>query len=170
MFLFSTASRPALGPTQHSVKWITGAFSPGIQRLGHEANDTPLSSAEVKNCGAMHLLPHTSLTLTFTLLCIERPSCYRSSSFRTLPLIFSDSIYWNTEASIPFLHKNVASFNLSRMHSGRFRSHWDEDCWMCMGYIRVLVTLRHPIFLLQCNCCPWYFLPYLFPYTTERPG
>jgi hypothetical protein len=47
-FLFSTSSRPALGPTQPPIQWILGALSPGIKRQGHDADHSPPTSAEVK--------------------------------------------------------------------------------------------------------------------------
>jgi hypothetical protein len=37
-----------------------GALSPGVKRSGHEADNSPPSSAEVKNGGAIPSLPHTS--------------------------------------------------------------------------------------------------------------
>jgi hypothetical protein len=46
LFLFSTASRPALLPTQPSIKWVSGSLSPGLKRPGHEADHTRPSSAE----------------------------------------------------------------------------------------------------------------------------
>jgi hypothetical protein len=49
IFLFTTASRPALGPTQPPIQWVPGAVSLGIKRPGCEADHTPPSSAEVKN-------------------------------------------------------------------------------------------------------------------------
>jgi hypothetical protein len=49
IFLFSTASRPALGPNQPPFQWVPGALSPMIKRPGRKANHTPPSSAEVKN-------------------------------------------------------------------------------------------------------------------------
>jgi hypothetical protein len=42
--VFATASRPALGPTQPPVQWLSGALSPD-----REANHSPPSNAEVKN-------------------------------------------------------------------------------------------------------------------------
>jgi hypothetical protein len=41
---FSTASRPALGPTQPPIQWV-----PEVKRQGREADQTPPSSAEAKN-------------------------------------------------------------------------------------------------------------------------
>jgi hypothetical protein len=49
IFLLSTASRPALGPTQPRTQWIPGGLAPGVKRPGREADHSPLSSAEVKN-------------------------------------------------------------------------------------------------------------------------
>jgi hypothetical protein len=49
IFLFTTASRPALGPTQHTIQWVPGAFSLGVKRPGCEADHSLSSNAEVKN-------------------------------------------------------------------------------------------------------------------------
>jgi hypothetical protein len=49
IFLLSTASRPALGPTQPPIQWVTWALSPWVKRPGPEADLSPPSSAEVKN-------------------------------------------------------------------------------------------------------------------------
>jgi hypothetical protein len=48
IFLFTTASRTALGPTQSPIQWVLGALSLGVKRLGSEADHSPPSSAEVK--------------------------------------------------------------------------------------------------------------------------
>jgi len=47
MFVFTTASRPALGPTQPPIQWEAGAHSLGVKRPGRETDHSP-SSAEVK--------------------------------------------------------------------------------------------------------------------------
>jgi hypothetical protein len=47
IFLFTTMSRMALGPTQHPIQWIPGALSLGIKRSGREANYSPPSSANI---------------------------------------------------------------------------------------------------------------------------
>jgi hypothetical protein len=48
IFLFSTASRPTVGPTQPSIQWVPGALSPGLKRQEREAHQSPPSSAEVR--------------------------------------------------------------------------------------------------------------------------
>jgi hypothetical protein len=48
IFLFTTASRTALGPTQPPIQWVPGALSLGAKRSGREAHHPPPSSAEVK--------------------------------------------------------------------------------------------------------------------------
>jgi hypothetical protein len=60
IFLFSTAFKPALGPTQPTIQRIPEALSPGIMWPGREADHPPPSSAEVKNGGAIPPVPHMS--------------------------------------------------------------------------------------------------------------
>jgi hypothetical protein len=48
IFLFTTASRTALGPTQPPIEWVAGALSLGVEQLGREADHSPPSNAEVK--------------------------------------------------------------------------------------------------------------------------
>jgi hypothetical protein len=50
IFLFTTASRLAVGPIQPPVQCILDALSLGVKQLGHEADHSPPSSAEVKEC------------------------------------------------------------------------------------------------------------------------
>jgi hypothetical protein len=57
IFLSPTGSGPALGHIQPPIKWVSGILSQGVMRLGREADHSPPSSAEVKNCGATPLLP-----------------------------------------------------------------------------------------------------------------
>jgi hypothetical protein len=72
IFLFITASRPALGPTQTPIQWAPGVLSLGVKRPGREANHSPPSSAEVKEWVGLYLhSPNTptwcgGTTLPFT--------------------------------------------------------------------------------------------------------
>jgi hypothetical protein len=50
IFLFTTASRTALGPTHPPIQWVPfRAVSLGVKRPGREADHSPPSSAEVKD-------------------------------------------------------------------------------------------------------------------------
>jgi hypothetical protein len=57
IFIFITVSRPALGPIQPPIQWLSGALSPGVKRLGREADHSPPSSAEVKNAWSYTSIP-----------------------------------------------------------------------------------------------------------------
>jgi hypothetical protein len=48
-FLFTTSSRPALGPTHTPIQWISGTLSLGVKHPGCEADHSTPSSAKVKN-------------------------------------------------------------------------------------------------------------------------
>jgi len=76
--LFTTASRPALGPTQPSMQWVPAALTPGIKRPGREADHPPPSNPGVTNVWSYtstppyvfkmwHLVKHSdSCTFIFT--------------------------------------------------------------------------------------------------------
>jgi hypothetical protein len=55
ILLFTTASRPALGPTQLPIQWVPGVLSLGIKRPGREAEHSPPSIAGVKECVELYL-------------------------------------------------------------------------------------------------------------------
>jgi hypothetical protein len=55
IFLFTTASRTALGPTQPPIQWVPEALSLGVKRSGREADYSPPSSVEVKVCVKLYL-------------------------------------------------------------------------------------------------------------------
>jgi hypothetical protein len=63
IFLFSTSSRPALGPTQPPIQWVRGVFSLGIKRLGREADRSLPSTDEVKEYVEFYF--HSSNTLSW---------------------------------------------------------------------------------------------------------
>jgi len=60
LFLFPTASRPALDPTHSPIQWVSGAPSLGLKLPEPEADHSPASSAEVYMPGAVVLLPNMS--------------------------------------------------------------------------------------------------------------
>jgi hypothetical protein len=49
VFLFTTASSTALGPTQPPIQCVPGALSLGVKQPARKADHSPASSAEVKN-------------------------------------------------------------------------------------------------------------------------
>jgi hypothetical protein len=63
IFLFSTTSRPALGPTQLPIQGVSQAPA-GEKRQQREAGHSPSSSAEVKNDRAIPPLAHMSSLLS----------------------------------------------------------------------------------------------------------
>jgi hypothetical protein len=48
------------GPTQPPIQWVPGAISLEVKRPGHEADRSPPSSAEVKECVALYLHSHNT--------------------------------------------------------------------------------------------------------------
>jgi hypothetical protein len=46
IFLFSTSSRSALGPTQPPIQWVRVAISSGVKRPRREADNSPPTGAE----------------------------------------------------------------------------------------------------------------------------
>jgi hypothetical protein len=55
IFLFTAASRTALGLTQPPIQCILGALSLGVKRPENEADHSPPSSAELKECMELYL-------------------------------------------------------------------------------------------------------------------
>jgi hypothetical protein len=44
-----------VGPTQPSIQWVPGAVSLGVKRPGREADLSPPSNTEVKECVELYL-------------------------------------------------------------------------------------------------------------------
>jgi hypothetical protein len=61
IFLFTTATRMTLGPTQPPIRLVPGALSLGVNRPGREADYSPPSSAEVKNVWSYTSIPQIRL-------------------------------------------------------------------------------------------------------------
>jgi hypothetical protein len=55
IFLFTTTSRPVLGRTEPPIRWLPGALSLRVKRPAREADHSPASSAEVKECVELYL-------------------------------------------------------------------------------------------------------------------
>jgi hypothetical protein len=60
-FLFATASRPDLEPTQPPFRWVMDVLTPEVQRPGREADHSPSISAQVKNAWSYTSTPPRSL-------------------------------------------------------------------------------------------------------------
>jgi hypothetical protein len=61
IFLFDTASIPAVRPTQPPIQWISGAISLWIKRSGREGDHSLSSSAEeIKGCVKLYLHSHNT--------------------------------------------------------------------------------------------------------------
>jgi hypothetical protein len=55
IFVCTTASETALGPTQSPIQWVPGTPYLGVKRLGREADHSAASSDEVKECVELYL-------------------------------------------------------------------------------------------------------------------
>jgi hypothetical protein len=55
IFLYSTASRPALGPSQPPIQPVSWALSPGVKGRGRETNHSAPSSAELYLHANIHI-------------------------------------------------------------------------------------------------------------------
>jgi hypothetical protein len=102
IYLFTTASRPALGPTQPPVQWVTGALSLEIKRPERETDHSPPPSAEVKNarsytstlpvrlkawCSVTKHRENSTFTFTFTLTCGQKIGWAPEKTQSPLPLL-----------------------------------------------------------------------------------
>jgi hypothetical protein len=55
IFVFDTMSRPALEPIQSPIHWVPGAVSLRVKRPRREADHSPPSTVEVKECVELYL-------------------------------------------------------------------------------------------------------------------
>jgi hypothetical protein len=61
IFLFVTASIPALGPTKPPIRWVPGSLSLGVQWPGREADHAPHLVLRSKNAWSYTSTPPTRL-------------------------------------------------------------------------------------------------------------
>jgi len=59
IFFFTTMSRTDLGPTKPTIQQVLGALSLGVKQLRCEADQSPPSSAKVKECMELYLHSHS---------------------------------------------------------------------------------------------------------------
>jgi hypothetical protein len=81
----TTASRTALGPTQPSIQWLPGALSLRVKRPGREANNSPPSSTEVKECVELYLY---SPQYAFMAWCSVKKEQHRDKFTFSLPYLW----------------------------------------------------------------------------------
>jgi hypothetical protein len=68
IFLFTTAFRPVLWPSQPPLQWILGALFPGLMQLGPVADHSPPCSAKVNACSYTSTPPYV-----FMAWCLVKP-------------------------------------------------------------------------------------------------
>jgi hypothetical protein len=81
-FVFTTASRTVLGPTQPPIQWVPGALSLGVRQVAREADHSPPSSVEVKEWVELYL--HSPIRLHGVVLYLSDII----SSFHTVDLMW----------------------------------------------------------------------------------
>jgi hypothetical protein len=123
--LFTTASRPALGPTHPPIQWVIGALSLGVKWPEREAYNSSPPSAEAKNAWSytsttsirLHgvvlsysteTLPLFSLFLLKSKHCPQHPVLEHSQS-TFLPLMWETKFQTQTQQlkNYSYVHCNV---------------------------------------------------------------
>jgi hypothetical protein len=116
IFLLTTASNTVLEPTKPPIQWVSGTFSLGVKRLGREADHSPPSSAEVKECVDLYFHSHSTPSW--------RGSQLKKSTGTTLPLALP-YIFATTLSSMLLKQKLVSYYSSSVK--------WLDD-WMTAGH------------------------------------
>jgi hypothetical protein len=83
-------SRPALGPTQPRIQWVPGAPSLGVKLPGREADHSPPSSDEVKECVELYL--HSPIRFHAVVLSYAQGQLYLY--YTLLYLLAQDRVQW----------------------------------------------------------------------------
>jgi hypothetical protein len=93
--IFLLTSVPTLRFHPASVQWVQGAVSPGAKLLGHEADHSPPSSAEVKHDEAILLHPHKLQGLMLNKLStgITLPYLLGETSVKKLPFQLMRAVF-----------------------------------------------------------------------------
>jgi hypothetical protein len=94
IFLFSTLSRPHLGPTQSANKWVPAALSPGVKRQGRVADHSTPTNAEVKSMWIYNYpLPHTPAWRSAQF--VKHRDNFTLNAFYNRPIINGCSLKWD---------------------------------------------------------------------------
>jgi hypothetical protein len=99
IFLFTTASRTVLEPTQPPIQWVSGAVSLGVKRPGREADHSPPSSAEVKEWVELYLYSQYNFMAWF--------SVKKAQGLYLLPFTLDEAYYGLRVLSGSALTKNL---------------------------------------------------------------
>jgi hypothetical protein len=124
IFLFTTASRTALEPTQPPIQWVLGALSLEAKRPGREADRSPPFSAEDKEWVELYIHPPNTPSwrgaqlkhrdnFTFTVYPLTLGSLHAQSS--------SIIAVWVTESH----HCEVLPWKLHEL-TPRFKWYWQN--------------------------------------------
>jgi hypothetical protein len=112
IFLFTTASRPVLGPTQPPIQWVLGALSLGVKRPRPEADHSPPPSVEVKECMELHLYsPSISSWRGVQFKKIAQGQLYLYLLFIRLWIKLTSS-YWDCSTNKSAKHPNYVRYCL----------------------------------------------------------
>jgi hypothetical protein len=98
IFLFTTASRKALGPSQPPIQWVPGALSLGVEQLGSEVCHSPPCSAEVKNAWSCIFTPPLRLHGVVLSLKKAQGQLYFTLLFFTVLQMFAANSQVGTES------------------------------------------------------------------------
>jgi hypothetical protein len=125
IFPFTTASRPALGPTQLPIQWVPGTLSLGVKLSGRETEHSPPYSDEVKNAWSYT----STLQYAFMVWCSVKAQ-------RQLYLYLSTSLRCKGCVEV-----NLFSFIMSRE---RFPYTYSIRGWVDMIHLDALAMRRVP--------------------------
>jgi hypothetical protein len=129
IFLFTTASRSALGPTQPPIQRVIVALSLTVKRPGHDADHPPTFSAEVKNAWSyIYTLPIIlhgvvfKCRLLFILYNVTQTG-HRSSEkqllyYRSVGEKRMTTLRWNSSTRLEGLRNTREDFNKDSLSVG----------------------------------------------------
>jgi hypothetical protein len=93
IFLFTTVSRTALGPTHPPIQWVPGALSLRLKRPGREADHSPQSSAEIKNTWSYT----STLRYVFMAWCLVKHRDNFTTNIVLAQFTVSVNLHWFTD-------------------------------------------------------------------------